>query len=154
MRRNGFGAVRKLPSGRYQASYIGLDGGRHTATTTFTHRDDAFAWLSQERRLFEDGSRWSTPKERAEEKAAAVRQAMVTAPTVAEWLARGIKERETRSRRPLKATTADNYRTLARLTINGTDFGNLPLPKVTRDDVDKWRWSGPPSTTKTQGGKA
>lgn len=36
MRRNGFGAVRKLPSGRYQASYIGRDGRRHAGITTFT----------------------------------------------------------------------------------------------------------------------
>ena len=92
--------------------------------------------------------------QRAEEEAAAVLKAAVVPPTVAEWLARCIKEREARSRRPLKATTADDYRTLARLTINGTQFGNLPLPEVTRNDVDKWRWSGPPSTTKTQGGKA
>ncbi len=40
-------------------------------------------------------------------------KAAVVPPTVAEWLARCIKERETRSRRSLKATTADNYRTLA-----------------------------------------
>ncbi len=81
-------------------------------------------------------------------------KAAVVPPTVAEWLARCITERETRSRRPLKATTADNYRTLARLTINGTRFGNLLVPEVTRDDVYRWRWSGPPSTTNTQGGKA
>ncbi len=32
MRRNGFGALRKLPSGLYQASYIGRDGARHAGT--------------------------------------------------------------------------------------------------------------------------
>ena len=31
--RRGFGAVRKLPSGRWQASYLGPDGARHTART-------------------------------------------------------------------------------------------------------------------------
>lgn len=54
--RNSFGAVRKLPSGRYQASYICHDGRRHPALSTFSHREDAYAWLSAERRHLEEGS--------------------------------------------------------------------------------------------------
>ncbi|GAB3817024.1 hypothetical protein GCM10028820_17270 [Tessaracoccus terricola] len=154
MGRNSFGALRRLPSGRYQASYIGRDGRRHSGPTTFTHKEDAFAWLGQERRLMEDG--WTSPQARAEaeEEALAAEQAALAGPTVSEWLERCINERQTRSRRPLKTTTADNYRTLARLTIQGTEFGDLLLTEVTRDDVYKWRWSGPPSTRATQGGKA
>lgn len=40
------------------------------------------------------------------------------------------------------------------MTVNGTEFGDLPITQVTRRDVHKWRWKGPPRTTRTQGGKA
>lgn len=40
-----FGAVRKLPSGRFQASYLGPDGRRHTAPETFPTERDADRWL-------------------------------------------------------------------------------------------------------------
>jgi integrase len=43
--RRHFGSVRKLPSGRYQASYWHL-AVRHTAPRTFTKKGDARAWLS------------------------------------------------------------------------------------------------------------
>ncbi len=46
-----FGAIRKLPSKRYQASYIGPDLARHNAPGTFTSKADAEAWVALERRL-------------------------------------------------------------------------------------------------------
>jgi hypothetical protein len=33
----GWGRIRRLPSGNLQASYIGTDGRRHTAPTTYTN---------------------------------------------------------------------------------------------------------------------
>ena len=36
--RRRFGYVRKLPSGRYQASYLGPDGRRRTAPETFDRK--------------------------------------------------------------------------------------------------------------------
>ena len=50
--RRGFGYIRTLPSGRYQASYLGPDGHRHTARKpdgrplTFGTRQDADGWLT------------------------------------------------------------------------------------------------------------
>ena len=41
-----FGYVRKLPSGRYQASFIGPSGLRQTAPGTFRTKTDADRWLS------------------------------------------------------------------------------------------------------------
>ncbi|MEV0678084.1 tyrosine-type recombinase/integrase [Actinosynnema sp. NPDC050436] len=41
-----FGHVRKLPSNRYQASYLGPDGTRRYAPETFVTKTDANAWLS------------------------------------------------------------------------------------------------------------
>ena len=43
--RRHFGSVRKLPSGRYQASYW-HKAERHTAAQTFLSKSDAQAWLS------------------------------------------------------------------------------------------------------------
>ncbi|XVV03695.1 tyrosine-type recombinase/integrase [Actinosynnema sp. CA-248983] len=43
--RRRFGNVRKLPSGRFQASYIGPDGKRHPAPETFATARDAERWL-------------------------------------------------------------------------------------------------------------
>ncbi len=41
-----FGTIRKLTSGRYQARYLGPDGQRRSASTTFATKADASAWLS------------------------------------------------------------------------------------------------------------
>jgi len=47
-RASSFGSVRKLPSGRWQASYW-HDGERHTAPTTFPTKGDGTAWLASVR---------------------------------------------------------------------------------------------------------
>jgi integrase len=46
MARRYFGNIRRLPSGRYQASYKGPDGKRHTAPMTFDTPTYADAWLA------------------------------------------------------------------------------------------------------------
>ena len=46
--RRQFGFVRRLPSKMYQASYLGPDGLRHNAPTTFQTKGHAEAWLSLE----------------------------------------------------------------------------------------------------------
>ncbi|HSO70029.1 MAG TPA: tyrosine-type recombinase/integrase [Arachnia sp.] len=81
-------------------------------------------------------------------------QALASVPTVSEWLEQCIDERQKRTRRPIKQTTADNYRKLARLNLEGTALGSMRVTDVKRADVHAWRWNGPPSKTRTQGGKA
>ena len=44
-RRNHFGGIRKLPSGRYQARYWHA-GAHHSAPMTFLTKADALAWLA------------------------------------------------------------------------------------------------------------
>lgn len=44
--RRSFGKLRKLPSSRWQASYVAPDGTRHNAPTTFLTKGDAATWLS------------------------------------------------------------------------------------------------------------
>src|SRR4051794_15601766 len=44
--RRRFGKIRKLPSGRWQASFVGHSGSRQTAPHTFATKTDADRWLS------------------------------------------------------------------------------------------------------------
>jgi hypothetical protein len=46
-RRRRFGMVRKLPSGKYQASFIGPAGTRQNAADTFLTKTDAGRWLTK-----------------------------------------------------------------------------------------------------------
>jgi len=46
-KRRRFGKIRKLPSGRYQASFIGPSGTRQTAPQTFRTKTDADRWLAR-----------------------------------------------------------------------------------------------------------
>ena len=43
----GFGHLRRLPSGRVQASYVAPDAVRYVAPRTFDTREDAEAWLTE-----------------------------------------------------------------------------------------------------------
>lgn len=73
-RRRSFGYLRRLPGGNMQASYVGPDGQRHTASSTFVDGGYAQGWLADERRLISDG-RWTPPAVRqAEQIAQAARE--------------------------------------------------------------------------------
>lgn len=55
-----FGFVRKLPSGRFQASYIGPDSNRYNAPATFKTKTEARDWLAVERSLIVTKD-WTAP---------------------------------------------------------------------------------------------
>jgi hypothetical protein len=56
MGRRDFGYLRRLPSKRNQASYVGPDLARHVGPTTFRTKGDAETWLTDERRIVESAS--------------------------------------------------------------------------------------------------
>ena len=59
-RRRRFGSVRRLPSGRYQARYLGPDGVFRPADDTFETKTDAEVWLTRkEAEILEDD--WIDP---------------------------------------------------------------------------------------------
>lgn len=58
--RRGFGKIRKLPSGRYQASYV-VNGERFTAPDTFSSKTSADAWLSGVRAAI-NRNEWVDPR--------------------------------------------------------------------------------------------
>lgn len=118
----GFGHVRKLPSKRWQASYIGPDLARHAADKTFDTREDAEGWLNAERTLTTT-STWSPPKLR-KQLAASPASFGAYAET---WLID----------RDLKPRTRAHYRQLLDRQILPT-FKDLPVKAITPATIRTW----------------
>jgi hypothetical protein len=118
--RRGWGHIRRLPSKKFQASYMGPDVLRHTAPLTFTVRSDAEGWLACERQLIER-QQWTPPAQRKAE-----RKAMITLGQYAEtWLAQ----------RTLKHTTRLHYR---RCLAHFPPLDQLPVEGLTPQRVRGW----------------
>jgi hypothetical protein len=54
-RKRRFGRVRRLPSGRFQARYLGPDGKDRPAPETFATKTDADLWLARKEVEIRDG---------------------------------------------------------------------------------------------------
>jgi integrase len=115
--RRGFGAIRKLPSGRWQASYVGPDTVRRTGPTTFETKMDAEEWLAARRREVL-GDEWQPPKPRR-------------TPQLADYAARWLDGRD------LKRRSRQKYASLLDVHILRT-LGDRPLHTITRDTVTDW----------------
>jgi integrase len=55
-KRRGFGRLRQLPSGRWQAAYVGPDTKLHKSHRTYAKEHDAEGWLAAERRKIDLGT--------------------------------------------------------------------------------------------------
>lgn len=119
--REGWGRVRKLPSGRFQASYQGPDLAVHNASTTFQTMTDARVWLTVERQLI-DAGKWSPPKVRA-----SVSRAETLRAYAEPWL----------TARDLKPRTRDLYRRLLDQKIL-PQLGDMPLKAISPLTVREW----------------
>lgn len=64
MSKRSFGHIRKLPSGKHQASYTSPLGARVNAPYTFLTRGDASAWLSAQEVMISSG-KWHEPASKA-----------------------------------------------------------------------------------------
>jgi integrase len=116
--RRGFGLVRRLPSGRYQASHMTPGGRRVNAPHTFDTRTDAEAWLAEAQTDLSRGQ-WRRPEP--------PHQAVTFASYAASWLAT----------RKLTPRTADEYRKI----LDGhllPAFGKLALDEITPAAVRAW----------------
>lgn len=116
----GFGWLRRLPSGRWQASYVGPDTIRHTAPATFQAKIDAEAWLAAESRQIERGS-WTAPADRSRSKAETFGTYAAT------WLAD----------RTLKPRTRELYGSLLDRRILPM-LGDVALTTITPALVRRW----------------
>jgi integrase len=59
--RRSYGAIRRLPSGRFQATYVAPNGRRNAAPATFDTKGDADAWLAAQRTDIARGE-WHRPE--------------------------------------------------------------------------------------------
>ena len=123
-RRRGWGMNRKLPSGRWQASYIGPDGLRYTAPRTFSAEDDAVSWLAHERRRIDLGV-WAPPS--ADQDGTPATAPLTLEAYAERWL----------TERTLKPRTRALYRDLLRLHIVPT-LGDAELTAITPATVRSW----------------
>ncbi len=114
--RRAFGNLRKLPSGRWQASYW-HEGRRHVAPETFATKTDAQAWLSTQQADIVRGSWTERPTAK-----------ITFADYSASWLARQAH---------LRPRTEELYRFLLRRHVLPT-FGPLYVSAVTTKDVVDW----------------
>lgn len=119
----GFGNVRKLPSGNWQASYVGPDGARHTGPVTWKAKLDAEGWLAQERTLIGGGT-WVAPKARA----AAIEAAKPR--TFGDYAEAWVRDRT------LKPRTRAHYKSLLAGPL--APWADVPLPTIRPDRVREW----------------
>ena len=127
-RRRGWGKVRKLPSGRYQASYIGPDEQRHTAPATFETDMDAEAWVASERRLTQDQDTWTTPAAREAQRK--------VGNTLRDFAPEAIRRRKVRGRALTPRTIAHYDRLLERVLF--PTFGDTMMNRITPEQVTAW----------------
>ena len=147
--RRGFGQITQLPSKRYRARYTGPDTALHNAPTTYLRKEDAEAWLVDERRLISSG-RWTPPAQRKAAMIAAATAAAQPVLTVGQYVERIIERRSTRARKPIARTTSDTYRKDWRLRSG--HLNDLPLTDLTPTVVARW-WDNLPETSRTSNGR-
>lgn len=115
-----FGAVEQLQGGRYRARYIGPDGRRHKAPTTFLTLKDARGWLAvQQADIIRKA--WVPPEATPK----------VTKTTFGEYADKWM------ANRPLKERTREHYEMLLEQHLVKA-FGAWPLSSITADDVRTW----------------
>src|SRR5690625_3607269 len=120
-RRSNFGSVRKLPSGRFQARYVGPDGREHKGPVTFTTKSRADGWLATRRAEIERET-WIPESERT---------TTTTPTTVGTYAASWLRRRE------LKPRTRDHYQKMLDRFILPT-FSDRPIVELTAAEVAEW----------------
>ncbi|HEU5042827.1 MAG TPA: tyrosine-type recombinase/integrase [Nocardioidaceae bacterium] len=116
-RRRGFGALRKLPSGRWQASYVGPDTLRHKAPVTFETAEDAEGWLTDRRREITNED-WTPPQ---------TKRPVTFGEHAERWLVN----------RTLKPRSRYHYRKLLDAKLLPT-FKDVALKRITANLIDDW----------------
>lgn len=121
-RAKGAGTVRKLPSGRWQARFLGPDDVLRPAPTTFDTKLDANAWLRRQADDVHAGI-WQPPSPVG-------RQPVAVTP-LREYAEAWLDTRELKPR-----TRAEYRRVLDTLVL--PDLGDVPLNRITPATVRTW----------------
>lgn len=154
-RRETFGQVDKLPSGRIRARYTGPDGVRHSAPATFGTLTDARAWLAKQQTAIAAGT-WQTPSVAA---AVAAERNQTLAKYADAWLTTRTNSRGD----TLRPRTVDEYKRLLRAPDPDiaddkggplADLVALPLGTITPKRVREWRADQLATGRKTQTSRA
>jgi integrase len=145
-RRESFGQVRTLPSGRIQASYMGPDGLRHNASMTFDTTTDARGWLAK-RRVELDDKAWTPTGAKAQAKKRAK-----AAETFLEYALRWTETRVNRDGAFLRTSTKAEYVRLINGPLNS--LGSKQLSFITPEMVRTWNAENVATGRKTQTARA
>lgn len=116
-----FGSIRRLPSGRYQARYVGPDSQTHTAPVTYSSKGDAETFLATVRADIARSS-WQPPTRQPDR-----------VPTLNEYAEAWLVDRS----RELKPRTAALYRGLLAGHLYPT-LGGMQLDQITPAAVRGW----------------
>ncbi|WP_191621812.1 tyrosine-type recombinase/integrase [Microbacterium caowuchunii] len=128
-----WGAIRKLPSGRYQASYVGPDTVRYPAPKTFDSKDDARGWLAERRVEIQRGM-WKSPALRAAEAEAAAK--IAAAERFGAYATTWIAQRTNSKGQPLRLKTRTEYE--RQIEKGLSTFSNDRLTAITPARVRAW----------------
>lgn len=150
-RREALGAIRKLPSGRWQASYLAPDRVRRTAPHTFDTKGAARVWLADVHSSINRGT-WQAPEVVAAaakaEKAARAARDQAFGDYAEHWLGTRFNQHG----EPLRATTLAEYRRLLRGPL--AEFAEIPVPSITLAKVKRWRAAQLATGKRTQSARA
>jgi hypothetical protein len=127
-----FGAVSKLPSGRYRALYYGPEGKRgrrYSAPTTFRTKKEARKFLATVQADRERGV-WLPPDNKP-----ANGDPGAGALTLASYAGRWLEQRD------LKDRTREHYRNLLTAHILPTRLARRPIARITADDIRDWYYT-------------
>jgi len=124
MARSSWGTIRKLPSKRYQASYIGPDQKRHNAPSTFTTKAQAGLWLAEQHLAIEKGT-WHQS-----------RAPKATVETFKTYAESHIRLQTNARGQNLRKNTQDMYTRL--LGLHLTEFHAIPIDNISKRQIDEW----------------
>lgn len=130
--KRGFGSIRKVSSGRFQARYTGPDSKTHNAPTTFARKSDADAWLAGIQTQIAMGE-WKSPEEVERQERAYEAEARRASILFSEWAEEWLASLPSLGRSP-KTIQTHRYR-MRRLL---DEFGSRPLAQLTPADVSIW----------------
>ena len=126
-KRRTFGTIRKLPSGRFQASFVAPDENRYNGAYTFQTKTDASAWLSTVDADITRGL-WVSPTVVAKEGKASL--------SLATYLEQHIELQITRDGKPIQETTKESYRRVAKNHLGA--LAAMQIKNIRKSDIDQW----------------
>lgn len=123
-----WGHIRKLESGRFQASFVGPDLKRYNGPRPFDTKMSAEGWLARERERImlgdETGTPWVSPTQRQA-------RSLIRGETLADYGQRWIEQRN------VKESTRRLYAAQFKTHISPA-LGQIAIAALTVEDVNRW----------------